>query len=302
MTRLVAALVGALIAASTTPAAAAEALHVESSPGTPEIVMIPGLSGCAFGFREVVADLDAAGIAWAIIEPLAVGASPRPEGADYSLTAQADRVAAAIVGLGGRSVVVVGHGVSGSIALRVALRHPQLVRAVVSIEGAASENAATATVDRSLRWAGLAVKLGGGRLLRDRFEADLAAASGDRSWITGLVVRRYFTHANRDLAAAIAALRAMSRAVEPQGLIENLGLIDHPVLLLVGGAGHDGSLTPADIATLQGGLPRCEVQVIPGAGHFLFEEQPAVVVQALIRMAATTVMAAPDQRSAPCAR
>lgn len=302
MKKLVAALMGALIAGTATSAAAVETLHVESSGRTPEIVLIPGLSGCAYGFREVVADLDAAGVGWAIIEPLAVGASPRPEGADYSLTAQADRVAAAIVGLGGRPVVVVGHGISGSIALRVALRHPQLVRAVVSIEGAASENAATATVDRSLRWAGLAVKLGGGRLLRDRFEADLAAASGDRSWITGLVVRRYFAHANRDLPAAIAALRAMARAVEPQALGANLPLIDCPVLLLVGGAEHDGSLSAADITTLQDGLPRCEVQEVPGAGHFIFEEQPSVVVQVLTRMAATSVTVAPDQRSVSCAQ
>lgn len=262
-----------------------EVLNVQKSGVAPRVVMMPGLSGCAFGFRHVTEGLDDAGVTWAIIEPLAIGASPRPLAADYSLTAQADRVAAVLADLGSQPKIIVGHGVSGSIAMRLALRHPELVRTVVSIEGGPEENAATATVRSSLKWAAVAARLGGGRLLRDRFQADLEAASGDRSWITGHVVRRYFAQVNRDLSAAIAALQAMVEAEEPQSLRENLGRIESDVTLLVGAAPHAGSVTSAEIEIFRAGLLHFSLQVVPDAGHFIFEEQPAIVIRLLTRLA-----------------
>jgi len=297
-----AALAFSLVAGTTRADVPGETLHVATSGNAPRIVLIPGLSGCGFGFRRVVSGLEAADVSWAVIEPLAVGASPRPAGADYSLTAQADRIASVLARLGGPPAVVVGHGVSASIALRLALRHPELVRSVVSVEGGPDENAATPTVDRSLKWASLAAKLGGRRLLRDRFEDDLIAASGDKSWITGHTLRRYFSHANRDLPAAINALRAMARAEEPQRLKENLSRISCPVLLLLGGAPHAGSLPPAEVAVLQNALADFEVHTVPGAGHFIFEEQPEVVVRSLIDLVATTVVALPERGGTSCAR
>jgi pimeloyl-ACP methyl ester carboxylesterase len=277
-----------------------EALHVESGGDGPLVVLIPGLSGSAFGFRGIVPGLEAAGLSWAIIEPLAVGESPRPAAADYSLTAQADRVAVVLAQMGGQPSLVVGHGVSGSIAMRLALRHPDLVRAVVSIEGGPDENAATPTVERSLKWASLAAKLGGGRLLRDRFQSDLEEASGDRAWITGYTVRRYFSCANRDLAAAITALQAMAKAEEPQRLDANLPSIAQPVLLLVGTAPHAGSLEPAEIESLRRGLPHFAVRLIPGAGHFIFEEQPEVVIEILTAWAGASAVDLAQRGSAPC--
>src|SRR2546426_10358989 len=91
--------------------------------GTP-VVLIPGLFGSAFGYRNVIPRLTAAGYRAVVIEPLGVGGSGRPERADYSLTAQADRVAGALDALGMTHAVVVAHSTSASIAYRLAYRRP----------------------------------------------------------------------------------------------------------------------------------------------------------------------------------
>lgn len=280
-----------------------EKLNVSANSDTPDVVLIPGLSGCAYGFRQVLPLLEAADLSWAIIEPLGIGGSPRPAEAAYSLTAQSDRVAAVLDNLKSPPVIVLGHGVSASIALRLALRRPDLVRAVISIEGGADENAATPTVQRSLKWASLAAKLGGGRILRDRFKSDMEGASGDHSWVTGYTVRKYFSHANRDLSGAIDALRAMAQADEPQSLRDHLGQISCPVLLMLGGAPHASSLEPSEQAVLSEGLPDFTTRIIPGAGHFIFEEQPDAVAQAIIGLATMELtVTTTEQGSLSCAQ
>src|SRR5256885_5868151 len=71
------------------------------------VVLIPGLFGSAFGYRSVLPRLVEAGYRTIVIEPLGIGTSAPPEHPDHSLTAPADRVAAALdpLGVGGAVVV-----------------------------------------------------------------------------------------------------------------------------------------------------------------------------------------------------
>ncbi len=73
------------------PVAPSESLRVTVTGTGQPVVLIPGLFGSAFGFRNVVSPLATAGYQAVVVEPLGIGTSARPEGADYSLTAQADR-------------------------------------------------------------------------------------------------------------------------------------------------------------------------------------------------------------------
>ena len=59
-------------------------------------MLIPGLFGSTFGFRNVIPGLEQAGYEVIVVEPLGIGTSARPERADYSLTAQAGRIAAVL--------------------------------------------------------------------------------------------------------------------------------------------------------------------------------------------------------------
>ena len=80
----------------TIPVAPRESLQVTVAGAGEPVVLLPGLFGSAFGYRTLIPQLTAAGYRAIVIEPLGIGGSARPERADYSLTAQADRIARAL--------------------------------------------------------------------------------------------------------------------------------------------------------------------------------------------------------------
>ena len=148
------------------PLAPAESLHVEIRGAGEPVVLIPGLFGSAFAFRTLVPLLTERGYRTIVIEPLGIGASTRPPKADYSLTAQANRLAAVLDTLHVRQALVVGHSVGGSEAFRLAYLRPDLVRALISLEGGPAETAVTPAFKRAMRFAPWIKLLGGIRLIR----------------------------------------------------------------------------------------------------------------------------------------
>jgi pimeloyl-ACP methyl ester carboxylesterase len=282
MTTMLLILVLGLGAVQQVEVAPGEILSVHDSGKGKPVVLMPGLAGCAYGYRKVVPSLNEAGLRTIILEPLGFGSSARPKGADYSLTAQADRVAAVLDSLKLKNSVLVAQGVAASVAYRVAYRRPDLVGALVSIEGGPNETAGTPTLDRSLKLASLVAKLGGGRILKDKFKSNLEDASGDKSWIDRKTMGRYLRHVDRDIGELIDTLRAMSRSSEPESLHANLKNIPCPVLLMVGGADHTCSVPAGDLALLESDLKDLTITTVPGAGHFIYEEQPEAVVEAIL--------------------
>jgi pimeloyl-ACP methyl ester carboxylesterase len=266
------------------PVATAETLRVTEIGSGDPVVLIPGLFGSAFAFRVVGPQLAAAGYRAVVVEPLGIGASARPEHADYSLTAQADRVAGELDRLGITRAVVVAHSIGASIAYRLAYRRPDLVRAVVSLEGGPAEAAATPGFRRAMQFAPWIKLFGGVRLVRRRIRSQLVRASGDPSWISDAVVTGYTAPAATDLDATLKAYVAMAHAREPERLEPHLAAIRCPVLLLLGGAPHDGGPRAADIAVLTQQLGTFATETVPGAGHFLYEERPGAVVSAVARV------------------
>jgi len=270
-----------------------ETLHVVQAGAGPPVVLVPGLFGSAFGFRLVAPQLDSAGYRTIVIEPLGIGASGRPPEADYSLTAQADRLAAVLDSLGVRQALLVAHSIGGSMALRLAYRRPDLVRGIVSLEGGPAETVTSATFRRAMQFAPWIRVFGGMKLIRWKVRGTLVASSGNPAWVTDSVVHGYTADAARDLDATVLAYVAMSRAHERERLVPRLGAIRCPVLLLVGAAHHEGDIDPADIALMQRSLHAFALDSVAGAGHFLHEERPREVVAAILH-ADTVARAAAD--------
>jgi pimeloyl-ACP methyl ester carboxylesterase len=266
------------------PLTAAESLHVEISGAGEPVVLIPGLFGSAFGFRTLVPLLTERGFRTIVIEPLGIGASARPPRADYSLTAQADRVAAVLDTLHVQQALVVGHSVGGSEALRLAYRRPDLVRAMITIEGGPAETAATPAFKRAMRFAPWIKLLGGVRLIRWKIRNILVASSGDASWVTSEVVEGYTAAAARNLDATLKAFVAMAAARETVRLEPHLSEIRCPVLLVVGGARHEGDVSSDEVVLLEQTLPHFALDSVPGTGHFLYEERPEAVLAALLEV------------------
>ena len=269
------------------PLSRSESLRVTEEGRGQAVVLIPGLFGSAFGFRHVVSRLEREGYRVVVVEPLGVGGSSRPDDADYSLTAQADRIARAMEALGAERAVVVAHSVGASMALRLSYRHPHCVAAIVSLDGGPAEAAATPGFQRAMRFAPLLRLFGGMRRVRGIVRKTLVARSADPRWVTEDVVDGYMAASSRDLGATLAAYKGMARAREPEELRDHLGEVRCPVRLVLGDAPHEGGPSGAEIRLLRDRLPSFAVDVIPGVGHFAFEEDPDAVVAAVDRAAAS---------------
>lgn len=264
--------------------AAGETVSVSITGRGAPVVLLPGLFGTAFGFRRVTPMLVDEGFQTIVVEPLGIGKSARPRDADYSLTAQAARVAAVLDTLGLDSALVIAHSLGGSIALRLAVRRPDLVAAIVLLDGGPAEATLTPVVRSAMRFAPLL------RLVRDRgpirafLRRRLEASSADPAWITDEVVDGYTADVLRDLNATIDAFSGMAESTEPELLITSLSRIHCPVLLVLGAAPHEGAIPPDEIELLRDSLPTFGLDSVAGVGHFAFEERPGAVVDAARRL------------------
>jgi len=254
-----------------------EALQVTAAGAGTPVVLIPGLFGGAYGFRKLVPLLAARGHRVVVVEPLGVGTSARPERADYSLDAQAGRVAAVLDTLGLRETVLVAHSVGAAIALRIAYQRPDLVRRLVSLDGGPAERAATPGLRHAAEWAPWVKLMGGVKLVRSKIHAALVKASGDTTWVSDEVVEGYTEGAARDLDGTLKAFLRMAESREHQKLAPHLTDIHCPVRVILGGAPHPEALSPRELELLRTRLPQLVVDTIAGAGHHLHEEQPAAV-------------------------
>lgn len=268
------------------PVAPAESLAVTRTGAGPPVVLVPGLFGSAYTFRALLPLLAESGFQAIVIEPLGVGGSSRPAGANYSLSAQADRLANVLDQLGVPSSVVVAHAVGAAIVYRLAYRRPDLVGAIVSLEGGPAESAATPGMRRAMKLAPWLKWMGGVDLVRAQIHRYLLAESGDTSWVSDRVVQGYTADAAADLDATLRTYRAIADAQEPEPLELHLAEIRCPVRLLLGGHPHGSRPGTNDIERLRRTLPAFAADTIPGVGHFLHEERPRVVLDAITAVAA----------------
>lgn len=212
------------------PVAPAETLYVMEAGSGDAVVLVPGLFGSAFAYRQVAPLLVAAGRRAIVIEPL---------------------------------------------------------------EGGIAESATTPGFRRAMRFAPLLRLFGGMGAIRGSIRKQLLAASADTGWVTDQVVLGYTAGAARDLGATLRAFGAMGRSVEPDSLAPRLREVRCPVLLLLGGAPHEGGPPTTETALLADGIPWLVSDALPGVGHFIHEEAPAQVAAAVDRMRVTITVLGP---------
>lgn len=257
------------------------AVFREGPTDGPVAILVPGLSGCHFGFRKLTPMLHEQGLQTIVIEPLAVGDSSRPGDHDYTITAQSARIGAVMDSLGIDQAVFVAQGIGGAMVFRLAVERPDLVTGLISIEAAASEEAMTPDNKKNLMMAKAVIRLGGKSILRKRYLEILKKSSGDTSWLDRRTVGRYYRGIGRDPLAAMEALTNMTEQAEPWAMVPRLPEIMVPVMVLLGTAPHEGELDSQAVLDLDRGLRNVEFREVAGAGHFIYEENPQAVADAV---------------------
>jgi len=257
--------------------------------GAQPVVFIAAIFGGAFGYRHLTGPLSELGFRCIVVEPLGFGFSSHPSRADYSFTAQTDRIGQVLDTLGVTHAILVAQSTAGSIALRLAYRRPDLVRGVLSIDGGPAETPATPGLKRSLKYGGFLTKLFVTKgMLHGKVRTEMVANSGDTTWVTEFVVDEYTAGQAADVDGTIDGLRRMSKVNEPESLSARLHETHVPVRLLVGTAPHKSSVKDDEIALMTSQIPDFSVELVAGSGQYIHEEQPAVVLAAFGKLAETT--------------
>lgn len=283
------------LALLTVPADSAVVRDIEVAPGEilrttsvgsgQPLVLIPGIFGAAFGYRRITGPLVRRGYRTIVVEPLGYGWSSHPKKADYSFTAQTERVAEALDRLGVKRALFVAQSSGASIAFRLAIIRPDLVRGLLSISGGPAESAATPGMKK-------AFKLGGGLVkfavdeskLRHDVRREIIRNSGDTSWVTPAVVRAYTAGQADDLDGSIDAFQRMSKSKEVGSLAARLHECEVPVRLLVGTVSHPSAVSRDERELLSEKLPDFRADSVPGSGQYIHEEQPAAVLAAIANL------------------
>src|SRR6476661_3889676 len=249
------------------------------------LVLIPGIFGAAFGYRMLTAPLAQRGYRTIVVEPLGYGWSSHPKDADYSFAAQTGRVSRALDSLGVSGALVVAQSSGAAIAFRLAVVRPDLVRGLLSIDGGPSESAATPGMKKAFKFGGGLVKLAMDEsALRHDVRREIVKNSGDTTWITDAVVRGYTAGQTADLGGSIDAFHEMAKSKENTSLADRLQHCLAPVLLLVGTVDHPSGVPDEQRQLLKTKLRDFTTETVRGAGQFIQEEQPAVVLAAVTRL------------------
>ena len=254
--------------------------------GDVAVLLLPGPVGSAFSMRSVVRALQARGIEPYVIDPLGMGASTRPKGADYTLSAQAARIGRVLEKElpAGVSVIVAAQGTSATIAFHLAATDTARIRGVISIAGGPIDQQGTPGVRTALTFAALLDNPIGRGFAKRRFVSALREQSADDRWLTDEVVKQYVAPIEHDLRGLLRTLGAMQAAVEPFPIASRLARITVPVRLLVGNKPSASAPSAAQVLILQRYVPQFALDTLRPGGTMLHEERAADVARAIDEM------------------
>lgn len=244
------------------------------------LVLVSGVGADTGTWSPVLARLEAQREVVRIDLP-GFGLTPMPTG-DYTLAAVADQLEAHLRNedLGGADLV--GSSMGGRLVLEMARRG--LGRSVVALDPGGFWTPAQKKVFGATLTASVALV----RTLRPALPALLATPVGRTALLAQLsarpwaVDRDYAVREVQGLAGSPGtspAIRALSSGPDQQGAAA--GSLPGPVLAVWGA--QDRVTLPSQAKTLQQRFPDAAVEVWPGCGHFPHWDQPARMVETVLR-------------------
>jgi len=193
----------------------------------------------------------------------------------YDMDTLSEDAAALIEALDAAPCHFAGLSMGGFIALRLAIRRPELLRSLILLETSADpeprENVPRyRTLNFIARWFGLG--LVAGRVMPIMFGRKILEDPARAAELRELRRRMVTQH-------KVGITRAVRGVVERQGVYDELDRIDLPALIVVGD--QDVATVPAKSQRMHARIRGSKLVVIPGAGHSSTMEEPAAVNRAI---------------------
>lgn len=252
-------------------------VHVVDRGAGEPLVLLHGFGASTLLWEPVLDELSALRRVVAI-DLNGFGWTERPAAREaYTLAGQERLVLGVADALGLGRFDLAGHSYGGAIALFLASRHPDRVRALVLADSAMP---AYGTLRRRRRYAsralaGLYVRTIG--LTEARVRAGLRAAYADDSKVTDELVRAYLERLRVEgVTDAFFGLTAPTGAPPDRVDLERLAL---PTLFVWGA--EDELIPLADARASAARMPEAELVELPGCGHSPMEECPRAFVTAV---------------------
>ncbi len=252
-------------------------LHYLEDGAGPPALLIHGLGGNTFSFRETIPAL-APRFRTVAVDLPGSGYSDRTPEHDYSLDGHARLLARFMDQQGLKPALVLGHSMGGGVAMRLAALYPDYVDRLLLVASMRPNDLRRGGPLRHLLrpffpLLGVAQAVVGpvSRTMMRRMVYDPA-------FVTPAVLAGY--QGPRSLRGSSAALRrqltdtARDVPIDPRTLRV-------PTLLLWGEADRVAPLSTGEALLEQ--IPEARLEVIPRAGHLLLEEQPSAANAALLR-------------------
>ena len=257
----------------------------EPAPGKPVALLIHGFANSLQSFRLLAPRLTDRYFVVAYDMP-GYGLSDKPAPFDYRNAHQAQIGARLIEVLGLSNVVVGGHSLGGAIALRIALTSPEVIGLVVMNPGIITTGVPPIAKYLVFPFPRIQAKLFGDPEFRGNF---LRRSFVDPSIVTEDVIR------NLGLAARSEGyLRGMTHLMGQYSDAEEASMLPQlkvPSLIVWGQ--QDRGKPAGEFEALREQLPRNTAVLVPGAGHYVHEEAPAVTAAAMLALADRVMPAAP---------
>lgn len=244
---------------------------------TTPILLVHGIPDASDSWNSIAVELGRTHPIYAV-DLAGYGYSDRPEDYDVSLSAQANYLLELLDKLGLERVDIVGHDIGGGIAQIVAARHPQRIDRLVLINSVIDDN-----------WPVLEMRLLRMPLLgyaalttmeKPMWQYMLRKGFFDKGMVTEEMLHRYqhWYQGAPGRQRLIRNARALNNA-DLTTLTHEIRAVPAPTLILWGR--EDSYLDPGLAQKLCRDLHDCRFVFVDRAGHFVLDEQPQVVANAI---------------------
>ncbi len=249
----------------------------EPRPGRPTVLLVHGFANSLQTFR-LLAPLLADDFHLITLDAPGFGLSSKPATRDYSNASQARAIMAFADRLGLTRYVIGGHSMGGTLAVYVAAEDPRVSGVVLMNPGIITTGVPPISQYLVFPLPRVMAKIFGTRDFRERF---LRRSFLDQDIITPQVMADMMLAPRSEgyLAGTTAMMGQYQTGDEPA----TASRVKAPTLIAWGM--QDRSKKPGELVEVQRLIPGSRVVRVEGAGHYVHEEQPRAVAEAMIAMA-----------------